>query len=93
MQIFYCDDKILDLEKTENFKHLIKYLEAEAPLSEENFSAQIAYSWYLYCEGILLINMFPMNGNSIKINGSKKPELQSINTKTILKFPLLLLIA
>ena len=51
MQIFYCDDKILDLEKTENFKHLIKYLEAEAPLSEENFSAQIAYSWYLYCEG------------------------------------------
>lgn len=51
MQIFYCDDKILDLEKTGNFKHLIKYLETEAPLSEENFSAQIAYSWYLYCEG------------------------------------------
>ena len=49
-QIFYCDDKIRDLEKIRDFKHLIKYLE-EIPFSEENYAAQIAYSWFLYCEG------------------------------------------
>lgn len=51
MQLFYCDEKLLDLEKKADFKGLINYLELEVPFSEENFSAQIAYSWYLYCEG------------------------------------------
>ena len=39
------------MERRGDFKQLIKYLEKEVPFSEENFSAQIAYSWYLYCEG------------------------------------------
>lgn len=51
MQMFYYDDKISILEKQGNFKELLNYLEDQFPFSEQNFSTQIAYSWYLYSQG------------------------------------------
>ncbi len=51
MQVFYFDNEMCKLEKQGDFRQLIKHLEGQAVFSEENFSTQIAYSWYLYSEG------------------------------------------
>lgn len=54
MPMFYFDDNIDKLEKNQEFREILNYLENNVPFLDENFATQIAYAWHLYSEGLFI---------------------------------------